>query len=190
MRLNFHITNITSKPFDNPHIKSLILRYIRRLNELHQMTVSICDPFANDSARLWEGAMVTSNDINTEFETTYNMEANDFGEEMERKGRMFDLVLFDPPYSLRQLKDCYAGVGKDLDLWQTQNMWGRCKNALAQCIPVGGYVIHLGWHSHGFGKNRGFEKVEMMVCEQAGKDERYNVLVTVEQKTQASIFDY
>jgi hypothetical protein len=157
------------------------------------MTVSICDPFANDTCEepgLWDGAYVTSNDLNPSFKTTYNLEANDFAEKMEREGRLFDLILFDPPYSLRQLKDQYEGIGMNLELWQTQNMWGRAKNALAQCVPVGGYVIHLGWHTSGFGKHRGFEKVELLNLEPVGKDDRYNLLITVEQKTQTSLFEF
>ena len=77
---------------------------------------------------------------------------------MNTFNKSFDLVLFDPPYSLRQLKEHYDGIGKDLKLWQTHNMWGEGKNKLAECVPVGGVVISLGWTTAGFGRKRGFEK--------------------------------
>ena len=121
---------------------------------------------------------------------TYNLEANDFGEEMERQGKLFDLVLFDPPYSLRQLKEQYEGIGQKLELWQTKSMWGRCKNALGNCVAPGGYVISFGWHSSGFGRKRGFEIQEVHVMGQGGHEDRYDLIVTIEKKIANDLFAY
>ena len=42
-------TNITSKPFDNPHIRQIIDRFIRTVTtlsiELNEKDPLICDPF-------------------------------------------------------------------------------------------------------------------------------------------------
>ena len=62
------------------------------------------DPFANRN-RL---ANVT-NDLNADYDTDYHMDALDFL-------KMFpddsvDGVLYDPPYSPRQVSECYKGVG-------------------------------------------------------------------------------
>ena len=122
----------------------------------------------------------------------YNLEFNDFANLMLEKylqGEIpeFDLAFHDPPYSLRQLKDCYDNIGHDLEKWQTNNMWCRGLDALAQCIKVGGYAISFGWHSHGFGKKRGFDKVAVYVIEQVASPDRYDLIICVEKKTQHTL---
>lgn len=118
------------------------------------------------------------------------MEANDFAELMKSKQMMFDLILFDPPYSLRQLKEQYENIGHKLQLWQTQNKWGRARNALSKCVRLGGYVISFGWETSGFSRKRGFQVEEILVINQAGHADRYDLLVTVEKKVQTSLGDY
>lgn len=187
MKLFFRVSNITAHPFENRHVKQIIERVIRRINENKEGTVHICDPFSNNKTTRLQGTTLITNDLNPEFNSTYNMEANDFAELMERENKAFDLILFDPPYSLRQLKDCYEGVGSNLPHWQTQNMWGRAKDALAQCVSPGGYVISFGWSTHGFSASRGFEVQEIHNFQQAGKDGRYNILIVVEKKIRQTL---
>lgn len=192
MKSFFKVTNITAHPFENTYVQKLILSVINKLNFAVDLkrSLHVCDPFSNNKTNRLQGTTLVTNDLNPEFNADYCLDANDFGEEMERQGKLFDLVLFDPPYSLRQLKDCYEGIGKNLPHWQTQNMWGRAKDALGQCIEPGGYVISFGWSSHGFGKRRGFEKQEIHNLEQAGTDGRYNIQVVIEKKVNHSIFDF
>jgi len=109
---------------------------------------------------------------------------------MQERGHHFDLIFFDPPYSLRQLKDNYEGIGKDLELWQTHNMWGRGKDVLAELVKPGGYVISLGWTTSGFGKKRGFTKKAIHVMEQVAREDRYSLFITIEQKTQTTLKDF
>lgn len=193
MKTTFQVSNITAHPFENAKIKSIILSVLNRLNNEKRPIrdlINICDPFSNNKTIRTQGTTLITNDLNPKFNSDFNMEANDFGELMCSRGNEFDLVLFDPPYSLRQLKDCYEGVGKEMELWQSQNMWGRCKDALASCVSPGGYVISFGWSTHGFGARRGFEKQEVHNFEQAGTDGRYNIQVVVEKKISNSLFDY
>lgn len=182
----FKVTNITAHPFENRHIKKIIDNTISKL-KYETVVVDICDPFSNNKTQRMQGTCLTTNDLNPKFDATYDMEANDFGEKMYEEGFLFDLVLFDPPYSLRQLKDCYEGIGKELEQWQSHNMWGRCKDALAKCVRPGGYVISLGWSTHGFGTSRGFEKQEVHNFEQSGIDGRYNIHLVIEKKIQHSL---
>ena len=79
------------------------------------------------------------------------------------------------------------GIGKELKLWQTHNMWGEGKDVLADLVKVGGYVISLGWTTAGFGQKRGFQKKEVHVFEQAAREDRYSMYVVVEQKTQTKL---
>jgi len=194
VRTYYYNTNITAHPFENKHVKDIIDRAIRRLNNCHDVRIPgkihICDPFSNNKTVRRQGTTLITNDLNPKFDSTYNMEANDFGELMEREGKMFDLILFDPPYSLRQLKDHYEGIGQKLPHWQTLHMWKRCKDALAKCLAPGGMVISFGWHSTGFGRYRGLEKKEVHVLCQSGRDDRYDLLVTVERKHSNDILSY
>lgn len=194
MKMTHTITNISSEPFSNPHIRKVIDRV---LNDVMYDTCGnalVIDPFARDSFSTRLPSCIT-NDLNTEFNTDYNLEFKEFANtlyEIQCAGNLgpIDLVLFDPPYSLRQLKDCYSGIGKHLDLWQTQNMWKEGKDTLASMMKPGSYAISLGWTTSGFGKNRGFEKREVHVFEQAAREDRYSLLLTVEQKVQHTLYDY
>ena len=190
MLMSHTITSITSKPFDNPHIRKILDRVINKINYqyLHQLPGHplFVDPFANDSFTQYLQGCIT-NDLNPKFNTNYNLEFKDFAYEMKELEHKFDLILFDPPYSLRQLKDQYDGIGKELKLWQTHNMWGEGKDVLADLVKVGGYVISLGWTTAGFGQKRGFQKKEVHVFEQAAREDRYSMYVVVEQKTQTKL---
>ena len=194
MNINHVITNPSSTPFDNKHVRRLIDRYIRRLSDASDMKgpgLGI-DPFARCSFTTSLDWFIT-NDLNPTMPTDYSMEMNDFcemllRESMEIKPRRYaTLCLLDPPYTLRMLKDHYDGVGKDLDLWQTHNMWGRGKDAIASMMLVGGYCISFGYTTRGMGRHRGFEKKEILILESGGKPDRYDILVTVEQKVQHSL---
>lgn len=191
MKMTHRITNITNTPFDNLHIRKIIEDEIRALNDTHSLkrVIKICDPFAREG---FVGKLPNciSNDLNPEFDTDYNLEFKDFARVMHMKQIAFDLVVFDPPYSLRQLKDHYDGIGKDLKLWQTHNMWGVGKNYLSHHMPVGSIVISLGWTTAGFGKKRGFEKKAVHVFEQTAREDRYSLFVVVEQKVQHKLSDF
>lgn len=188
-KMTFRISNITNTPFDNLHIRSIIDRYIRELNSTKHGDVSICDPFARECFSNQLENCIT-NDMNPAFDTDYNLEFQEFAKVMSGCQQEFDLILFDPPYSLRQLKEHYDGIGSKMALWQSQNMWKEGKDLLARQVRAGGYVISLGWTTSGFGKKRGFKKVAVHVFEQAAREDRYALLVTVEQKVQTSLVDY
>lgn len=194
MKVFFRVSNINAHPFENSYVSRVIDRVLDRLNNANMNRIPgrlhLCDPFSNNKTVRRQGTTLVTNDLNPKFNADYCMDANDFAEEMYKQQKLFDLVLFDPPYSLRQLKDCYESIGQELPHWQTQNMWGRAKDALAKCIAPGGYVISLGWSSHGFGERRGFEKQEIHNIEQSGKDGRYNIQLVVEKKVSNSILAY
>jgi len=183
-------TMITANPFQNKHVRAIIDKYIRTVTTLsvglQGKDPLICDPFANESFTQLMDNCIT-NDLNPEFDTDFNLEFNEFAERMFGADFDFDLILFDPPYSLTQLKRRYEAIGKELELWQTHNMWGIGKDLLAQCVKVGGYVISLGWNSQGFGQKRGFVKKEVHLFEQIGREGQYDLILTVEQKVQVKL---
>lgn len=181
MELFFDTINIHSQPFQIKKIKRILLRYISKL----PANWVGCDPFANNS---WVSKLpnVITNDLNPKFNCDYNLEFHDYIDICSDK--QFDIVFFDPPYNLSQLKRNYEGIGKDLQHWQTLNQWGNGKNALAKLVKPGGYFISFGYHSKGMGKNRGFQKIELHNFQINGGNDNYNLQVVVEQKIQTTLF--
>ena len=88
-------------------------------------------------------------------------------------------VLFDPPYSPRQLKECYQNNG--LCLHDTKSsVWSKWKDEIARVIVPGGICISFGWSSNGIGKERGFELLQVVLVAHGGNHN--DTIVTVECK--------
>ena len=139
-----------------------------------------CDPFAGKNSP----AQVT-NDINPERETTHHMDALAFVKSFPDSH--FDGVLFDPPYSITQAKQCYEGHGMELlDTKPTSiKYWGDIKTEIARVTKEGGKVICFGWTTMGIGKGRGFEMKRILIVPHGGS--KNDTLVTVETKLAAGI---
>lgn len=76
------------------------------------------DPFANKN----RVASIT-NDLNPEYGTDYCMDALDFLKMFDDES--VDGVLYDPPYSPRQVAECYKGVGYNVTSETTRaSFWG------------------------------------------------------------------
>lgn len=96
-------------------------------------------------------------------------------------------ILFDPPYSPRQAKECY-GVELDAVGWtsfirQVKDECARVLRPPTENTPPfcsAGHIICCGWNSNGLGKSRGFELVEMLVVAHGGSHN--DTIVTVERK--------
>lgn len=65
-----------------------------------------------------------------------------------------DAVLFDPPYSPRQISECYASIGRKAGMTDTQSavLYKRVRSPLGQLLKPGGIALSFGWQSSGFGK--------------------------------------
>jgi tRNA G10 N-methylase Trm11 len=81
-----------------------------------------------------------------------------------------DAVLFDPPYSPRQISECYKSVGFSVGVAETQNasLYKRVRDALDSLLIPGGIALSFGWNSSGFGKSRGYEQVEILLVAHGG----------------------
>lgn len=148
-------------------IKELIARHM----EGAALTV---DPFARDSK-----VATHTNDLNPETSAEHHMEAVDFLKifpDKEMEG-----VLFDQPYSPRQVKEVYDGIGiKTTKETFQSSFYSKCKDEIARLLKPGGVVISFGWNSSGMGKNRGFEIIEILiVCHGA---HHHDTICTVEVK--------
>lgn len=130
------------------------------------------DPFARNS----KIATIT-NDLNPNCDTDYHMEATDFLKMFPNE--YADGVLFDPPYSPRQIKECYESIG--LKEFNTKaDFYSNVKDEIARVVKPGGKVISFGWNSVGMGKNRGFEIKRILLVPHGGA--KNDTIVTVEIK--------
>lgn len=131
---------------------------------ISKSTYSI-DPFARNSTL----ADVT-NDLNPETTAQYHLDAEEFCHLMARGGSVFDLAIFDPPYSPRQISELYKNVGLAVGMKETQNarLYKRVRDALDPIISPGGVVLSFGWHSNGMGVGRGYEAEEILLVQHGG----------------------
>ena len=153
---------------------------IKPINELiHNYLYGFSiDPFANSNKL----ATVT-NDIDPSFNTDYNMDALGFLGTFPRES--VDVILFDPPYSPRQISECYKSLDLTVNMQTTQaSFWSNLKKEIARITKPGGYVITCGWNSGGVGKTNGFEIVEILLVPHGGWHN--DTIVTVEQRNRVN----
>lgn len=60
-----------------------------------------------------------TNDLNPDVDADYHMDALDFLKMFDDES--VDGVLYDPPYSPRQVAECYHGVGREVTMETTQS---------------------------------------------------------------------
>jgi hypothetical protein len=135
---------------------------------LRESKVSI-DPFARDC----DWATYT-NDLNPDTSAQYHLDALVFLEKMRELGIEPDLVIYDPPYSPRQVKECYDSVGLRMGQeggWRT-HAWTPERDVIDSILPLGGVVLSFGWNTCGMGIGRGYEIEEiLLVCHGAGHND-------------------
>lgn len=135
--------------------------FVRRY--LVESKISV-DPFARN--KRWA---THTNDLNPETTAEHHMDAVEFLRMLTLKNVSADLVLFDPPYSPRQISECYKGVGRAATMQDTQSsFWSNIKNAIAPIVAPNGIVLSFCWNSNGMGKKHGFEIVEIMTVAHGG----------------------
>ena len=120
------------------------------------------DPFARNCTR----ATVT-NDLNPDTAAMFHLDAEEFVRIGVRERQHVDLVLFDPPYSPRQISECYQQIGREVTAKDTQNavLYKRVRDAIDELLRPGGIVLSFGWSSNGMGKSRRYELEEiLLVC--------------------------
>lgn len=140
--------------FSVPPIGDFVQRYLKAAK------IS-CDPFARN--KRW--AMHT-NDLNPKTEAEHHMDAEAFMVMLAGQGVKCDLAIFDPPYSPRQISECYKEAGITVGMKETQNaaMYARMKAALLPILTADAIVLSFGWNSAGMGLKHSFEQIEILLC--------------------------
>lgn len=145
----------TANTFDCKPIGDFVRRH------LHGVSV---DPFARNN-RL----ATYTNDINPNTSADYHMDAEEFLKKLYRdRVALADCIILDPPYSPRQISECYAAAGLKAGMKDTQNaaLYKRVRNAARALCKSGTTVLSFGWNSAGMG--RGFEPVELLLVAHGG----------------------
>ena len=114
------------------------------------------------------------------FPFTYKKDALEFLGEI--KDSSVDMVLFDPPYSLRQLKECYQSIGRAITGEESRLVYTQWKDEIARVIRPGGKCISFAWNSGGLGMSRGFEIERILLVAHGGNHN--DTICTVERKVQ------
>jgi len=100
-----------------------------------------------------------------------------------------DGVLFDPPYSPRQVSECYKKLGLTVNMETTQSSyWRKIKDEIDKVVKKGGYVISFGWNSNGMGKTRGYEIVEILLVAHGGNHN--DTICLIEKKIKMKICNH
>ena len=166
-----------SRTFKIKPIKNIIERYQEELvsNSL------VLDPFSNQNIVIdRERLNLITNDIDPQYDTDYSLDALDFLKMFSDES--VDLVLYDPPYSPRQVSEVYKKLDMSVNMQTTQaSYWGNQKKEISRIVKKGGYVLTFGWNSGGIGKTKGFEIVEILMVAHGGWHN--DTIVTVEKKT-------
>lgn len=140
--------------------KDFIYAYLGKTNRTH-------DPFCGASK-----IAVFRNDI-----ALTGIDSKDWLESIDDNSA--ELVLFDPPYTPRQLKECYNSMG--VSLHDTKlSVWKIWKNEIARITEPGGVVLSFGNNSMGIGKKNGFQMGRVRLIPHGGN--HYDTICTAERK--------
>lgn len=155
-----------SETFAMPPVSRLLERWLPEKGV-------IVDPFARNSK-----CGTITNDLNPATSAEYHLLAEEFVE----LDFTADAVLFDPPYSPRQIAEVYQQVGRVCGTEETQNarLYRRVKDGLNRMLRPDGIAISFGWNSMGFGLKRGYEMLEILLVSHGGAHN--DSIVTVERK--------
>lgn len=159
-----------SNTFTIKPINELITKYFNRDD------IKALDPFCRNSPFKHK---CISNDIDESIEADFHMDALDFLK--SREDGEFNLILFDPPYSPRQVSECYKKHGKSVNMQTTQaSFWSNMKKEIQRISADNAICITCGWNSGGVGEKYGFKIDEILLVAHGGWHN--DTIVTVESK--------
>lgn len=148
-------------------IEELLSRYIKAGDV-------VVDPFARNAK--WG---TITNDLDPTTEAKNHMDALEFLQFMS--ARTADIVLYDPPYSTRQVSESYKKMGRVVNTQTTQSSyWAKQKDEILRVLKPGGLVISFGWNSTGLGESRGCIRKEILLVAHGGMHN--DTIVVVEKK--------
>jgi len=161
--------------FDVPVIGDMVRSNLRGVS---------VDPFARDC-----GLATYTNDLNPATSAEYHMHAQTFLKMLVDRGVQADTVIFDPPYSPRQIAECYKAAGLTTDMQATQNarLYAECKREIRRLCRPGSRVLSFGWNSVGMGKEFEIEEI-LLVCHGGAHNDTICMLECMIEKQKEFIY--
>lgn len=157
---------IFSRKWSMPNHETFTMKPAKEFVEryLAKSKVSV-DPFARDKD--W---FTHTNDLNPETKAKHHMDARDFLKLMATQGVKADLLIIDPPWTCRQISECYKGFGMPVTKETTQigKLYKEVRDAAMPLLTDDAIVLSFGYNSTGMGKKRGFEIIEICLINQGG----------------------
>ena len=171
-KLNFKSDIVISKTWHMPNKNTYDIKPIHNIIKKYIFGKSV-DPFANKSK-----LCTINNDIDPSVDPDTCMDALLFLKSLENNS--IDFLLFDPPYSVRQVSEVYNKFNISVNMETTQStFWTKLKNEISRVCKLNSIVISFGWNSNGIGKNNGFEQLEILIVSHGGIHN--DTIVTVEK---------
>lgn len=129
--------------------------------------LTILDPFAGSSRR---GTL--RNDIRRS-----GIDSLEWMQGLLAASTAVDVVLFDPPYSPRQISEVYQSAGVKVTQFHTSSAWWReMKEAAVAMLKPEGLAITFGWNTNGFAR---LPIIEILLVAHGGAHN--DTLVTVQR---------
>ncbi len=167
-----------SRVWAMPNKWTFTIKPIAELLKKYNVGLGWADPFAGQHS-----PAEYTNDHRPDSNAKFHMDAIDFSETIDKES--LSGVLFDPPYSIHEVKRHYDSINRKYDFASDPTCsFKLVRDNMAGCIKTGGYVIYFGWNSNAFGKKRGFNIVEILLVAHGGN--RNDTIVTVEVKNSIS----
>lgn len=161
---------IFDRVWSMPNSRTFRIKPIRELIADELIEGVILDPFANDShikGIMTEKQKYISNDLDTQYDTNYHLDALDFFKLFDDSS--VDMILYDPPYSVRQVSECYTSLGMTVNRETTQSSyWTKHKKEITRIMKPNGKVVSFGWNSGGIGKTNGFKIEKILLVPHGG----------------------
>lgn len=118
-----------------PNKNTFAIKPIKELIKNNLVKGTVIDPFANNNIikDSMTGINYITNDLDEQYNTDYHLDALDFLKLFENSS--IDMVLYDPPYSPRQVSECYKALGKTVDFKTTQSSyWTNHKKEISRIV--------------------------------------------------------
>jgi len=142
------------------------------------------DPFCG--GKCWA---TYNNDINPNLPAQQHIDASEFLESLVDLNIKLDVLILDPPYSPRQMSECYQSR-EGMQATQNASLMRQCRDAGAKLLKVGGIALSFGWNSNGMGQKRGFEIEEIILVAHGGSHNDTICLKERKIKEQMDLFPH
>jgi len=156
------------KPIKN-QIESIV-EYLTNMDGI------IVDPFVGKS--IFRKHCNLTNDLNPTIDADSNIRADEFLKNIDSDSTK--LLFLDPPYSPRQIKECYDGIGLKVGQDSRSDFYSNLKKEASRIVKKGGYCLSFGWNSGGVGKKYGFEIIKILLIAHGASGN--DTIMTIEKR--------